>query len=66
MAGKFEIYKDRAGKFPFRLKASNGEIIAVSRRITPRLQRWVALSLSARTHRTQRLTIKLCRTFVSR
>jgi uncharacterized protein YegP (UPF0339 family) len=30
MAGKFEIYKDRAGKFRFRLKASNGEIIAVS------------------------------------
>ncbi|MEJ7654363.1 MAG: YegP family protein [Thermoleophilaceae bacterium] len=30
MAGKFEIYKDRAGKFRFRLKAGNGEIIAVS------------------------------------
>ncbi len=30
MAGKFEIYKDRAGKFRFRLKAVNGEIIAVS------------------------------------
>jgi uncharacterized protein YegP (UPF0339 family) len=25
---KFEIYKDAAGKFRFRLKASNGEIIA--------------------------------------
>jgi uncharacterized protein len=29
MAGKFEIYKDKGGKFRFRLKAGNGEIIAV-------------------------------------
>ena len=29
MAGKFEIYKDKAGKYRFRLKASNGEVIAV-------------------------------------
>ena len=29
MAGKFELYKDAAGKFRFRLKAGNGEIIAV-------------------------------------
>ncbi len=29
MAGKFELYKDAAGKFRFRLKASNGQIIAV-------------------------------------
>lgn len=28
MAGKFEVYKDKAGKFRFRLKAGNGEIIA--------------------------------------
>lgn len=27
---KFEIYRDRAGKYRFRLKARNGEIIAVS------------------------------------
>ena len=26
---KFEIYKDKAGEFRFRLKAKNGEIIAV-------------------------------------
>ena len=25
---KFEVYKDKAGKFRFRLKATNGEIIA--------------------------------------
>lgn len=29
MAGKFEIYQDKGGKFRFRLKAGNGEIIAV-------------------------------------
>lgn len=28
MAGKFELYKDTAGKYRFRLKASNGQIIA--------------------------------------
>ena len=30
MAGKFEYYKDKAGKYRFRLKAGNGEIIAIS------------------------------------
>jgi uncharacterized protein YegP (UPF0339 family) len=29
MAGKFELYKDKAGTWRFRLKAGNGEIIAV-------------------------------------
>ncbi len=29
MAGKFELYKDKAGKFRFRLKAGNGQVIAV-------------------------------------
>jgi uncharacterized protein YegP (UPF0339 family) len=29
MAGKFEIYADKGGKLRFRLKAGNGEIIAV-------------------------------------
>ena len=29
MAGKFEVYKDKAGEFRFRLKAGNGEIVAV-------------------------------------
>jgi uncharacterized protein YegP (UPF0339 family) len=28
-AGKFELYKDAAGKYRFRLKATNGQIIAV-------------------------------------
>jgi uncharacterized protein YegP (UPF0339 family) len=30
MAGKFELYKDGSGKFRFRLKAGNGEVIASS------------------------------------
>lgn len=30
MAGKFEIYTDKAGEFRFRLKAANGEVIATS------------------------------------
>lgn len=29
MAGKFELYADAGGKFRFRLKASNGQVIAV-------------------------------------
>ena len=29
MAGKFELYQDKAGKYRFRLKAGNGQIIAV-------------------------------------
>ncbi|GLZ77573.1 UPF0339 protein [Actinorhabdospora filicis] len=29
MAGKFELYTDKAGKYRWRLKAGNGEIIAV-------------------------------------
>ncbi len=30
MAGKFEIYKDKAGEHRFRLKAGNGEVILTS------------------------------------
>ncbi|SFL51325.1 YegP family protein [Shimia aestuarii] len=30
MAGKFELYTDKAGEFRFRLKAGNGEIILAS------------------------------------
>ncbi|RJQ77993.1 DUF1508 domain-containing protein [Pseudonocardiaceae bacterium YIM PH 21723] len=28
MAGKFEVYADKGGKFRFRLKAGNGEVVA--------------------------------------
>jgi hypothetical protein len=37
MAGKFEIHQDKAGKFRFRLKAGNGEIIAVGEAYETRL-----------------------------
>jgi len=30
MPGKFELYKDKGGKFRFRLKATNGQIILAS------------------------------------
>ncbi|MEX1035718.1 MAG: YegP family protein [Sneathiella sp.] len=30
MAGKFELYKDKAGEFRFRLKAGNGEVVGTS------------------------------------
>lgn len=29
MPGKFEVYQDKADKYRFRLKAGNGEVIAV-------------------------------------
>jgi uncharacterized protein YegP (UPF0339 family) len=29
VAGKFEVYEDRGGKFRFRLQASNGQVVAV-------------------------------------
>lgn len=28
MAGKFEVYQDKAGKFRFRLLARNGQVVA--------------------------------------
>ena len=28
MAGKFEVFKDASGKFRFRLKSGNGQVIA--------------------------------------
>jgi len=30
MAGTFELYTDKAGEYRFRLKAGNGEVIAIS------------------------------------
>lgn len=39
MAGKFEISQDKAGKYRFRLKAGNGEIIAHSRGLRDQGQR---------------------------
>ena len=36
MAGKFEIYQDKAGEYRFRLKAGNGETILTSEGYTTR------------------------------
>ena len=30
MAGKYKLYTDKAGRYRFRLKASNGQVIASS------------------------------------
>lgn len=30
MVGKYELYSDKAGKYRFRLKAGNGQVVAVS------------------------------------
>jgi uncharacterized protein YegP (UPF0339 family) len=30
MAGTFELFQDKAGKYRFRLKASNGQVVAAS------------------------------------
>lgn len=32
--GKFEVYEDKSGQYRFRLKAANGEIIAVGEAYT--------------------------------
>ena len=29
MAGKFEVYQDKRGEYRFRLKAGNGQVIAI-------------------------------------
>ncbi|MBB5786926.1 YegP family protein [Jiangella mangrovi] len=34
MAGKFELYKDKSDQYRFRLKAGNGETIAVGEAYT--------------------------------
>ncbi len=49
MAGKFEIFKDRGGKFRFRLKASNGETILASQGYASRSGVYTGIR-SVRTH----------------
>jgi len=34
MAGKFEVYTDSSGKYRFRLKAGNGEVVATGQAYT--------------------------------
>ena len=49
MAGKFELCNDAMGKFRFRQKASNGEIIAVGEAYEVESQRERASSRCRRT-----------------
>ena len=48
MAGKFELYKDKAGEYRFRLKASNGQAILVGEGYKARGSAKMALNPSAR------------------
>ena len=56
MAGKFEITKDKAGKFRFRLKARNGEIIATSEAYESKVSARNDIAPCRRTLRVQRLS----------
>jgi len=47
VAGKFEVYQDRAGKYRFRLKAATARSWPRTRRMRPRPQRRRAASLSS-------------------
>ena len=54
MAGKFELYKDAKGKLRFRLKAGNGEIIAVGEAYDSKASAKTATPRCRRTPRTPR------------
>ena len=54
MSGKFEISKDKSGKFRFHLKAANGEIIAASQGYETKANARRALSRSGRKRQAQR------------
>jgi uncharacterized protein YegP (UPF0339 family) len=57
MAGKFEIIKDKAGKFRFRLWAGNGEIIAVSEAYESKASAKNGIESVRRTRRARRWSI---------
>jgi uncharacterized protein len=54
MPAKFEIRKDKAGKFRFNLIAANGEIIASSEAYESRTHARMEYNLLRQTHRPQR------------
>lgn len=58
MAGKFELYRDSAGKYRFRLKASNGQVIAVSQGYVSRKSALEGIE-SVRKHAPEALTVEL-------
>ncbi|MFE6965918.1 YegP family protein [Agromyces sp. NPDC057679] len=51
MAGTFELYTDASGEYRFRLKASNGQVIAASQGYTTKAAAQNGID-SVRTHAT--------------
>ncbi|MFF2275348.1 YegP family protein [Agromyces sp. NPDC058126] len=49
MAGTFELYTDASGEYRFRLKASNGQVIAASQGYTTKAAAKIGID-SVRTH----------------
>jgi uncharacterized protein YegP (UPF0339 family) len=58
MPGRFELYKDAAGKFRFRLKASNRQIIATGESYKSRASALKGIEAVRRTPATLRSTTK--------
>ena len=58
MAGKFELYTDKAGKFRWRLKAGNGEIIATSEGYSSKAGAKNGIDRSRRTRQAPRPRIR--------
>jgi len=58
MAGKFELYRDSAGKYRFRLKASNGQVIATSQGYVSRKSALDGIE-AVRKHAAQALIVEL-------
>lgn len=38
MTGKFEVYQDKTGRFRFRLRSRNGQVLAVSAEYSSKLE----------------------------
>lgn len=60
MAGKFEIFIDNAGKYRFRLKASNGQIIVASQAYSSRKSALEGIE-SVRRHAAKATVVELGR-----
>lgn len=58
MAGKFELYKEAAGKYRFRLKAGNGQIIAAGEAYETKANALNGTSRSARAPPTRPWTTR--------
>jgi uncharacterized protein YegP (UPF0339 family) len=58
IAGKFELYKDKSGEFRFRLKASNGQIIATGEGYKTKASALNGIESVQKNAPTRRLTIR--------